>query len=291
MGRRGKLAARRTLALAGIAALLPWPTGLVLGASVAQAAKVNGVSLTGGAGTRVVNGALFADPGASLTLSVTTDNDTRCVILSGALDDGTMGLNNVVAGGGAGLIQDPDEALYPAMPASAAAYVPDARILPLDEMGAEIWTLATKPVPLPARPRLVRDDEEQAPDPTSTYEAQRGRISGITCPECNGVLWEADENGILRFRCRIGHGYTLESLVAAQGLALEAALWAGLRALDERVALSERLSRRFATQGNESTAARYRAQADDAREQAAVVRRALEELIPEEVAALGHDER
>lgn len=212
------------------------------------------------------------------------------IILSGALDDGTVGLSNVVSAGGAGIVQDPDEALYPAMPSSAAAYVPDARILPLDDMAAEIWTLATKPVPLPVRPKLVVN-EEQAPNPTSTYEAQQGRISGITCPECNGVLWEADENGILRFRCRIGHGYTLESLVAAQGLALEAALWAGLRALDERVALSERLSRRFATKGNEATAKRYRAQAEDARQQAAVVRRALEELIPEELAALGHDER
>jgi hypothetical protein len=78
---------RRGLALAGIAALLPWPAGLALTASVAQAAKVNGVSLTGGAGTRVVNGDLFADPGATLTLGVTTDTDTRCVILSGAHTD------------------------------------------------------------------------------------------------------------------------------------------------------------------------------------------------------------
>jgi hypothetical protein len=44
-------------------------------------------------------------------------------------------------------------------------------------------------------------------------------------------------------------------------------------------------------QGNESTAQRYRLQANEAREQASVVRRALDELIPEELAALGHDER
>jgi hypothetical protein len=78
---------QRGLALAGIAALLPWPTAVVLGTSVAQAAKVNGVSLTGGTGTRVVNGSLFADPGASLTLGVTTDTDTRCVILTGTHGD------------------------------------------------------------------------------------------------------------------------------------------------------------------------------------------------------------
>ena len=82
--RRWRRPLKKGLALAGIAALLPWPTGVVLTASVAQAAKVNGVSLTGGAGTRVVNGTLFADPGASLTLSVTTDNDTECVRLVGS---------------------------------------------------------------------------------------------------------------------------------------------------------------------------------------------------------------
>ena len=212
------------------------------------------------------------------------------VILSGALDDGTVGLKDVVSAGGAGIIQDPDDALYPAMPASAAAYVPDARIFPLEDMGPEIWTLATKPVPLPARPRAVTIDDDQAPNPTSTYEAQDGRISGITCPECNGVLWEADDSGILRFRCRIGHAYTLESLVASQGLSLEAALWTALRALDERVALSERLSRRFSMRGNEATAERYRNQARDAREQAAVLRQALDELIPEDVVAVP-DER
>jgi two-component system chemotaxis response regulator CheB len=212
------------------------------------------------------------------------------VILSGALDDGTVGLSNVVAAGGAGIIQDPDEALYPAMPSSAAAYVPDARILRLDEIGPAIETLATKPVPLPARPK-VQVSEEQAPNPTATFDAQDGRISGITCPECNGVLWETDADGILRFRCRVGHAYSLESLVASQGLSLEAALWTAMRSLDERVALCERLSRRFATQGKEATAERYSRQAHEAREQAAVVRRALDELVPDEVAAAALDER
>ena len=78
---------RRGLALAGIAALLPWPTGIALTASVAQAAKVNGVTLTGNSLTTVVNGALYAKPGATMTLTVTTDNDTECVQLTGAHTD------------------------------------------------------------------------------------------------------------------------------------------------------------------------------------------------------------
>ena len=75
---------RRVLAMAGIATLLPWSAGIALTASVAQAASATGASFTGGAGTRVVNGTLFADPGAALTLNVTTDNETKCVEVTGA---------------------------------------------------------------------------------------------------------------------------------------------------------------------------------------------------------------
>src|SRR3954462_9464392 len=74
-----------------MAALLPWPTGGVLATSIAQAASATGASFTGGAGTRVVNGALFADPGAALTLNVTTDNATKCVEITGAHTATKMG--------------------------------------------------------------------------------------------------------------------------------------------------------------------------------------------------------
>ena len=83
-GRRWRRPVRKGLALAGIATLLPWPAGVLLGVSVAEAASVTNASLVGGAGTRVVNGTLFASPDASLTLNVTTDNDTRCVELTGS---------------------------------------------------------------------------------------------------------------------------------------------------------------------------------------------------------------
>lgn len=111
-------------------------------------------------------------------------------------------------------------------------------------------------------------------------DARLGTVSGLTCPECSGALWETDENGILRFRCRVGHAYTVESLVAAQGDSLEAALWTALRALEERVAFAERLGRRFSASGRQTTADRYRVKANEAREQAEVIRQALGELLP-----------
>ncbi len=212
------------------------------------------------------------------------------VVLSGALDDGTVGLANVVAVGGAAIIQDPEEAMYPGMPSNAAAYVPDAHILPLDEIAPAIVQLATKPVQLPARSRAGATGSG-ADAPLFPSDLPSGTVSALTCPECNGALWETDEHGILRFRCRVGHAYTVESLVAAQGASLEAALWTALRALEERVALSERLGRRFHARGRETTAARYHRQAQEAREQAEVVRNALAELLPVERPVSIADER
>jgi len=45
------------------------------------------------------------------------------IILSGTQDDGTAGLAAIKAGGGAAIVQDPVEALYPGMPTSALEHV------------------------------------------------------------------------------------------------------------------------------------------------------------------------
>jgi chemotaxis response regulator CheB len=35
----------------------------------------------------------------------------------------------------------------------------------------------------------------------------------FACPECGGTLWEVLEGDLLRFRCRIGHAFTVHSLL------------------------------------------------------------------------------
>jgi hypothetical protein len=50
----------------------------------AFASSVNSASFSGGAGTAVVGGTLYAKAGASLTLTVSTSSDTQCVDVSGA---------------------------------------------------------------------------------------------------------------------------------------------------------------------------------------------------------------
>lgn len=70
------------------------------------------------------------------------------IILTGMLDDGTAGLMVVRASGGKAIVQDPETALYPGMPRSALAHVPDAVSAPLYDIPALLLQLIRSPVPL-----------------------------------------------------------------------------------------------------------------------------------------------
>ena len=58
------------------------------------------------------------------------------VILSGGLYDGSAGLAAVRAQGGLGIVQDPDDALFPAMPANALAYAGADHCVPYAQLGS-----------------------------------------------------------------------------------------------------------------------------------------------------------
>jgi chemotaxis response regulator CheB len=60
------------------------------------------------------------------------------VLLSGSLGDGTAGLWQIKSRGGLTLVQDPSEAEYPQMPASAIAGVEVDFVLPADLLGAKL---------------------------------------------------------------------------------------------------------------------------------------------------------
>ena len=60
------------------------------------------------------------------------------VVLTGANADGALGLQEVVRYGGAAIVQDPETAEKRAMPDAAIAAVPEARVVPLDEVASAI---------------------------------------------------------------------------------------------------------------------------------------------------------
>ena len=100
-------------------------------------------------------------------------------------------------------------------------------------------------------------------------------LSSFTCPECHGTLWERREGELIRFRCRVGHGFTADTLLAEQSEALEAALWTALRALEEKAALAHRLTARARERDLSQAARRFEEQARDAEERAGLIRKAL----------------
>jgi two-component system, chemotaxis family, protein-glutamate methylesterase/glutaminase len=101
-----------------------------------------------------------------------------------------------------------------------------------------------------------------------------GQPSKITCPDCGGVLW-GDGHDESQLRCRVGHAYSIETLHAEHGRAIENALWAAVRALEESAILARRISERAETSGKERAAAAFSSQARTAERHASAIREIL----------------
>ena len=208
------------------------------------------------------------------------------VVLSGMLDDGTAGLRVVKTQGGLAVVQDPADAVYASMPQSAIEHAPVDFVAPLSELSGLLASLTQEEVEeaMPQeKGRAGKDMGEEL-----TYEAdiaefdvdaletddKPGVPSSFSCPECGGVLWEVDRE-LPRFRCRVGHAFTAQSLLAEQTGALETALWTALTALEETAALSARLRRRALEHGHDASALRFAERARAAQEHARVIRQTL----------------
>lgn len=170
------------------------------------------------------------------------------VILTGSLDDGTAGIAAVKEAGGVTIAQDPDEAAAPGMPTSAIAGGMIDHVVPLRDIPLLLAALAEEDATASTSrsgPHMRAMEPDLAQPPLAIVGADRpGKPSVFTCPECHGTLWEADEGGLLRFRCRVGHVYSPESMLAAQTDEVDRALWVALRTLEERAALAHRLAER-----------------------------------------------
>jgi two-component system chemotaxis response regulator CheB len=104
-----------------------------------------------------------------------------------------------------------------------------------------------------------------------------GNSSGLTCPECSGALWEVRNQDLIQYRCRVGHVYSLESMLAEQARSVEAALWAGVAALEERAQLMRRVADRAKTGASTKLRHKFSTDADLAEQQAALLRDAVTE--------------
>jgi two-component system, chemotaxis family, protein-glutamate methylesterase/glutaminase len=164
------------------------------------------------------------------------------IILSGLLDDGTVGLWAIKNRGGLAVVQEPSEALYPSMPQSALAHVAVDYQVSVTAMGALLARLVADPVVSEAEEAmedaLVIENRIALEDKALTSGLlDLGTPSLYTCPECHGVLLQMPADPLVRFRCHTGHAYTLASLLAEISESMEQTLWNTVRVLEEQVLL------------------------------------------------------
>lgn len=166
------------------------------------------------------------------------------VLLTGSDDDGTAGLRTIKRHGGVTVAQDPEDAESPRMPASAVVFAKPDFVKPLAEIGPLLTDLVEghrqkrgKPIRSKPADRTLSMAEGRREDVKVL-----GTPSAFTCPDCNGTLWELEDGDVLQYRCRVGHAYSAESMLEAESDALERALWAAVRTLEESAVVSRRIA-------------------------------------------------
>lgn len=196
-------------------------------------------------------------------------NQVIGVVLTGNLDDGSAGMLAIKNRGGTAIVQDPDEALAPSMPASVIEATTVDYILPSEKIGDKLVELA--PTESAEKVRTISMGEGSMSATGQTYD----------CPECGGVLEEAKEGGMLRFRCRVGHLYSPESLLADQTEAVEKALWAAIRSMEEQAEFSDRLADVSRQKKRPRLQHRFAEKANASRENAHILRDLLQKTSDE----------
>ena len=199
------------------------------------------------------------------------------VVLSGSRDDGAAGILAIGRSGGITVTQDPDDTLYPWMPLAAAEYTHIDHVAPAAKLGPLLGEQARLPVAAPPRtadPLLDAEVEQARLSPLSTDEIDGAAEAGLGCPSCGGALWRLGAGQPPRFRCRVGHAWSPESLLEQQAGAVESALWVALRALTEKSALGRQMADHPGRRHN-SLGRRYADMADEAEHAAALIRRLI----------------
>jgi two-component system chemotaxis response regulator CheB len=200
------------------------------------------------------------------------------IVLTGSLDDGAAGLHFLKSRGGIAIVQDPNEAAFPSMPLAAMQHVTVDHVAPLREIADLIASYALKPV---TGEDVEMSDEEPEMEDTEfaafgggmqRNEELGGALTGLTCPECSGPMWEIHDGPLARYRCRVGHSYSEKTLIAEKGKAVEAALWMALEVLEENAVLAHKLAVRAVKRGAPAIATRFEQQARTVQDRANVLR-------------------
>jgi len=216
------------------------------------------------------------------------------IVLSGGLDDGSLGLREIKEHGGVTIVQDPEEALHPSMPRSAMKSVEIDYVLSVRAMAAMLVELTERDTrkggtAMKSRNKRVSDPAGAA-DLAMKADLLNGAPAPFVCPQCGGALWELQAGQLTHYRCHVGHGYTTDALLADMDKELEDALWVALRTLEDSAALRRRMGRDARDRKMPNLAKQYEEAAEGIEQRAGVIREVLlREALPRPLRGFGND--
>ena len=200
------------------------------------------------------------------------------VVLTGTLGDGASGLEALKRCGGVTVVQNPKDAAFPEMPATALDRAKPHHVTSLRGMPELLQKLVTLPEgpPTPVPEEIKYEVDIARGRHMRMHEMDRiGRRSVLACPDCHGVMWEIDEGELIRYRCHVGHAYTAEVMSLALDENLSRALASALRALDERAALAEKLRQQASTSGRKHLVEHWAQKAKEFEADAEIIRSSI----------------
>jgi len=186
------------------------------------------------------------------------------IVLTGFLNDGTVGMNAIKQSGGYTIVQDPNEAEYPDMPLSVLETMEADYCTSLKKMGDAILQITknakVKGVTPPQGVTLESKLSERAATSIEKV-SQLGNKTIYACPDCGGGLWQIDKPSP-HFRCHIGHSYTEKDLLYKQSESIEHTLWVSVRMMEERRLLLLKNAKSYNDRGLQKVSKEYSERAE-----------------------------
>jgi two-component system chemotaxis response regulator CheB len=148
--------------------------------------------------------------------------------------------------------------------------VPLDQIAPLlIELTGRLVTTPTLPIPrgLEAEARIDRQES-----PINAGLEQIGELSRFTCPDCHGVLLQIADDDRVRFRCHVGHGYSVHTLLTSYSEQIERSLWTAIRSLEETTLFLDELTRHANVASVVGDSNQFASRAAEARKDSAALR-------------------
>ncbi|HEV8283330.1 MAG TPA: chemotaxis protein CheB [Chitinophagaceae bacterium] len=167
------------------------------------------------------------------------------VILTGLLNDGTIGMHAIKSSGGYSIVQDPNEADYPDMSLAVLENMEVDYCISLKNMADVILHIINNAEPRSVSvPANIIEEAKLSEKSATTIEqvSKLGEKTLYSCPDCGGDLWNIENGKLKHYRCHIGHSFSESDLLLKQSEETEHTLWVAVRMMEERKLLLQKMA-------------------------------------------------